>query len=326
MPRRALLLTWSGDSYTPDRVAEGLARRGVEPIRVDTDTFPTELCLSWELSSDPTRRDRVRHAADGPLVGVDLTHVVALWWRRFWRPRLPDDLDPDHAVAAANESITAARGFFRSLPGVIHVNPPDRDLAAEDKLWQLSTARAVGLRCPETLVTNDPDAVRAMYTRRDGRIITKMLTPYSRSMAGDEAFVYTSRVKPDDLEALDGLRLCPMVFQEEIPRLREHRLIWVGGRVLSGAITPGEQSGVDWRPQLDLRWRRSVVPDDVAERVGALMGRLGLVYGALDLIETPDGEWVFLEVNPAGEWGMLELHLDLPIGDAIAAAMLGEPP
>ncbi len=321
MPKSALLLTWSGDAYTPDRVAEGLSRRGVHPIRVDTDLFPTELPLRWSLDGAG-----LAHGGEGPLEGVDLAEVAAVWWRRFWQPRLPDELDPAHAAQCVKESWATLRGLFRTLPGARHVNPPGLEQAAEDKLWQLARARDVGLSCPETLITNDPAAVLAFYERREGRIITKMLTPYSRSMAGDTEFVYTSRVQPEDLDALDGLQLCPMVFQEEVPRVREHRLIWVGGRILSGALPTGEQDGVDWRPQLGLRWERSRVPEEIARGASALMARLGLVYGAFDFIEKPDGSWVFLEVNPAGEWGMLERDLDLPIGDAIAAAMLGEHP
>jgi glutathione synthase/RimK-type ligase-like ATP-grasp enzyme len=52
------------------------------------------------------------------------------------------------------------------------------------------------------------------------------------------------------------------------------------------------------------------------------MAELGLVYGAIDLILTPDGEYVFLEVNPSGEWGMLERDLNYPISDAIAHALI----
>jgi len=55
--------------------------------------------------------------------------------------------------------------------------------------------------------------------------------------------------------------------------------------------------------------------------VRVLMTGLGLVFGALDFIVTPEGEQVFLEVNPSGEWGMLEKFADLPIAAAIAAAL-----
>ena len=52
------------------------------------------------------------------------------------------------------------------------------------------------------------------------------------------------------------------------------------------------------------------------------MLELGLAFGAVDLICTPAGEHVFLEVNPSGEWGMLERDLGLPISEAIAEALL----
>ena len=40
------------------------------------------------------------------------------------------------------------------------------------------------------------------------------------------------------------------------------------------------------------------------------------------MIVTPTGEHVFLEVNPTGEWGMLEAELELPISTALADALL----
>jgi glutathione synthase/RimK-type ligase-like ATP-grasp enzyme len=48
------------------------------------------------------------------------------------------------------------------------------------------------------------------------------------------------------------------------------------------------------------------------------MQALGLSFGAVDFIRTPEGEHVFLEVNPSGEWGMLQRDLGLPIAEAIA--------
>lgn len=315
----ALLLTWSGDSYTPDRIAEGLRRRGVRPVRVDTDLFPTELVLRWSLGPEG-----VRVAGSGPLEGLEADDVVGVWWRKFWAARLPEDLDPEQAAACNREIHATNMGFYPCFTGARHVNNPVSERRAEDKLLQLARAQALGLRCPETLITNDPAAVRALWARHEGRVITKMLTPYSRSMAGDTAFVYTSRVRPEDLAALEGLSLCPMVFQEEIARAREHRVVWSGGQINAGHLVTAGMETADWRADRGLGWARSRVPEAVARRLGALMGDLGLVQGAFDLMETPDGEWVFLEVNPSGEWGMLERDLGLPIGDAIAATLTGD--
>jgi glutathione synthase/RimK-type ligase-like ATP-grasp enzyme len=49
-----------------------------------------------------------------------------------------------------------------------------------------------------------------------------------------------------------------------------------------------------------------------------VMRALGLGFGAVDLVVARDGSHHFLEVNPVGEWGMLERDLGLPIADAIA--------
>ena len=54
------------------------------------------------------------------------------------------------------------------------------------------------------------------------------------------------------------------------------------------------------------------------------MLRLGLRFGAIDMIVTPAGGHVFLEINPTGEWGMLERDLGHPISSAIAHALASD--
>ena len=72
---------------------------------------------------------------------------------------------------------------------------------------------------------------------------------------------------------------------------------------------------MDWEP-----WALDAT---VAERVVALTQALGLVYGGVDLVVSPDGAVTFLEINPCGEWGMLERSLGLPIADALAEILVG---
>jgi glutathione synthase/RimK-type ligase-like ATP-grasp enzyme len=54
------------------------------------------------------------------------------------------------------------------------------------------------------------------------------------------------------------------------------------------------------------------------------MQRFGLNYGAMDVIVTPDGRYVFLEINPAGQYMWIESKLGLPITDALVE-LLSEP-
>jgi glutathione synthase/RimK-type ligase-like ATP-grasp enzyme len=66
-----------------------------------------------------------------------------------------------------------------------------------------------------------------------------------------------------------------------------------------------------------------VLPDSVVAGLRRLMNTLGLVYGAIDLRLTPEGKYVFLEVNPAGQWLFVEQATQQPISDAIAGVLAG---
>ena len=68
--------------------------------------------------------------------------------------------------------------------------------------------------------------------------------------------------------------------------------------------------------------RAHVLPDDVLDKLRQLMSILRLVYGAIDMRLTPDGEYVFLEVNPAGQWQFVEERTAQPITDALASYLL----
>jgi glutathione synthase/RimK-type ligase-like ATP-grasp enzyme len=60
------------------------------------------------------------------------------------------------------------------------------------------------------------------------------------------------------------------------------------------------------------------VPDRVSVLLMKLCAELGLVYAAVDFRLTPEGEYIFLELNPAGQWLFIEQATQMPIGAALA--------
>ena len=157
-------------------------------------------------------------------------------------------------------------------------------------------------------------------------MVAKLLTPLSQSMNATPFFLYTNVVKEEDLLGTESLCHCPMVFQEQVPKQQELRVVYVNGNIFVGALNADTYAAakVDWRkPGVEVgAWQHYQLPDEVIRRLKVFMGRLGLLFGAFDFILTPTGEYVFLEVNPVGEWGMLEKDLDLPIASAIADTLL----
>jgi glutathione synthase/RimK-type ligase-like ATP-grasp enzyme len=324
-PRRdiVLLLTHSADHYTVDRVAQEVSRLGARSLRVDTDGFPSELGLTSALGGEGG--EVVLRTATGEHWGGDIHSV---WLRRLGVPRLDEALEPAWREGCLRESHAAIEGFLDGLSaaGCRFINPLEAERAALNKLRQLRQARALGLEVPRTLVTNDAARVRAFFDQVRGRMVAKMLTPLSQSMDGSQPFVYTSAIGPEHLEALEELRHSPMAFQERIDKALELRVAVVGGRCFAGAINASRsvRGQVDWRRAgpSECHWEPGVLPAEVATRLEQLMAALGLVYGAVDLIVTPEGRHVFLEVNPGGEWGMLERELGLPIAAALAEELV----
>jgi len=324
-----LILTHGADHFVIERVAEALSERGVRSARFDTDRFPLEARLATRIGPDGDAHGLRAGSDQGETAGdeaeLDLARVRAVWARKLWTPRLPDTLEPRVREGCLRESRACLLGWLAALDGVRWVNPLDAATRAENKPRQLRLARAAGLRVPRTLVTNDPAEVRA-FAGEVGEVVAKMLTPLSISMEKAEMFVHTTRLGPADLAALDGLRFAPMVFQELVPKALELRVACVGARTFTGAIDArhSAEGGVDWRLAKpgEARWTEHDLAAPVAAALRRLLDALGLVYGAADLIVTPAGEHVFLEMNPGGEWGMLERDLGLPIGAAIATELL----
>ena len=161
--------------------------------------------------------------------------------------------------------------------------------------------------------------------------MTKMLSSFAVHDEGKELVVFTNPVKPEDLADLSGLNLCPVTFQEMIPKAFELRVTVVGDRIMAASID--SQTSVlalhDWRRdglRMVNEWRPYQLPCEVEERILRLMDYFVLNYGAIDIIVTPDGRHVFLELNPSGEFFWLERTPGLPISQAIADLLLGNAP
>jgi glutathione synthase/RimK-type ligase-like ATP-grasp enzyme len=97
---------------------------------------------------------------------------------------------------------------------------------------------------------------------------------------------------------------------------------------MSAAINSqaSERAAHDWRRdgiRMIQDWQPYELPRGVEEKILRLMDYFVLNYGAIDIIVTPDGRHVFLEINPVGEFFWLERYTGLPIADTIAEVLLG---
>ncbi len=315
-----LLLTHRQDFYTIDKVAAAVQARGGEALRINTDHFPLDAVIELGFEAG-CHRARLHYAGRW----IDAAEVCGVWLRHFSPPFLGDGVAPAFRATCEQESRLVMEGFLAALDTARWLNTLPAVERAEAKLRQLRVAQQTGLRIPATLVTNGADEVPGFFARQSTGMVMKLQTALSHSMDGSGPAFYTTVMKARDLEDLSGLKICPPMFQEQIRKQRELRVVYVAGRCFAASLD-GEQTGSDWRANAapELRWQEDALPQAVESRFVAFMQALQLDFGAADFIRTPDGEHVFLEINPCGEWGMLERDLGLPIADAIAAALLGQ--
>ncbi|MFC4614658.1 MvdC/MvdD family ATP grasp protein [Cellulomonas algicola] len=310
-----LIESHEGDDHLAP-VRTELERRGHDVVVLDSGRYP--LATAVTVAYDD---------GDGPALAVtvdgkehDLTDCRAAWWRRPLPYTLdPSVTDPAAQVFALTESDEGLRGLRALLPAV-WVNDPDADTRASHKAYQLREARRAGLVTPRTVMTNDPDRARAFVaTHGPGR------TVYKSFLAQVSAWRETRVLRPDEVELLDAVRHAPVIFQEYVPGDVDLRVTVVGDAVHAAAIHSARTAyALDFRLELDtVPMEPYALPAPVRDAVVRLMRRLGLVYGAIDLRVRPDGEHVFFEVNPSGQWLFVEERTGLPLTRTFVDVLAG---
>ncbi|XVV10855.1 ATP-grasp ribosomal peptide maturase [Actinoplanes sp. CA-131856] len=307
-----LVLTCAEDS-TADAVIAELVRRDTRVARLDTGDFPTAMRLCATMADGGWAG---RLATDD--TSVELAEVRSVYFRRPTRFRLPAGMSPADEVFAATEARHGFGGLLAALD-VLWVNEPIRQAAAEYKPRQLATAATCGLRTPATLLTNQHLEVVDFAEKIGGPVVCKQLSSLVFSQDGEMRATYTTVIDPATIDPAAFAATAHLV-QEFVPKAYEARVTVVDRTPFAVAIRSSSDAGrVDWRSDYDaLTYERIDVPVAVTEGIGKFLNATGLNYGAFDFVITPDGDWVMLECNPAGQWLWLEQETGAPIAAALA--------
>ncbi len=191
---------------------------------------------------------------------------------------------------------------------MLWVNYPARESDAL-KPRQLHVARRCGLRVPDSLVTNKPDAVREFARCIDGALAGKTLAAALLVESGRLQISYTRRIEPSELDDLAGVDTTLHLFQPFQSKLFEARVTVVGENVFSVAIHANSDAArVDFRSDYDsLDYLHIDPPESVTAGMLAFMKSFGLSFGAFDFAVTPDKEWIMLSATLlalTGDWKM----------------------
>lgn len=301
-----------------EMVLPALRRRGAPVTWWDPGDFPALGTLTAVFTGDGHRL-----VLDTGTERLDLSTVRAVWRRRPNAPAPAGNVTaPSHRRHVVWQAEFLLDGAWELAPARWLPSRRDTERRAHNKIIHMARAAALGFSVPETVFTNDPAELVPFHNRTAGRLIAKQIDSGEFDVDGVDHRTYTTVLTRRHLTSRHRLRYEPVILQPYIPKSVELRVIVVGDRVFAAEIDSqaSHRARDDWRHYDDDRvlYTAHRLPGDLERRCVELVTSLGLTYGAIDLILTPEGAYVFLEINPNGAWGFLEQRAGLPIGDAIA--------
>lgn len=224
----------------------------------------------------------------------------------YARPLAPAPAD-DPRRARREELLAEHVVTWLDVADAAVVNRPRDMHSNSSKPYQAQIIGEVGFAVPTSLVTNDPDEVRAFLADVGDAVF--------KSTSGVRSIV--RRVDADRLAALERVRMLPTQFQQLVEGT-DVRVHVVGDVVFATEI---RSEATDYRyagrDGLEADLAQTELPDEVAELCVLLARRLGLTFVGIDLRRTPDGRYVCFEANPMPGYSYYEANTGQPISSAL---------
>ncbi len=297
-----LIITHKTD-FTADFVVNKLNQRGIAYRRLNCEDL---LLLEFNIKFDADFRYSI----------LDENHYESVWFRRTKLPEIKG-LSNEETIYVSGEIDSFLKNVFSTLPAK-WLSSPASVYEAENKLLQLKTAQRLGFIIPNTLVTNSKVELKKFYQANNQDIIIKPISQTRISYQENPAFIFTNPVSQNLMEQIEQFDLTPCIFQRNIPKEYEIRATVVGEKVFAAAVysQSDDETKVDWRRKR-LEFVETRLPPEIQDLCVQLLKELNLGFGAIDLIKTLGGEYVFLEINPNGQWVWIENQTGQKISKAI---------
>ncbi len=308
---QALLIT-NKDDVTTDFVVRELQKKGISFYRFNTE----EICNSVEVTLDFDKGMYLLFDKNEQQE-YNLLSFTDVYYRR---PELPSydikNLSKGEIAFLQTEVYYVLEGIYRLLADKHWFNNVYSIRDAENKIYQLLLAKQTGFSIPQSIISNSYVSSKAFLDT--GKRIVK---PVHNARILDEEnprIVFTTEInRPLDKNQIE----CSVnYFQEKIEKQCDVRATFVGDKCFAVAI---ESQGmldtrVDWRKgEHILKHTPIELPGQLQDKCRLLMRKLNLNFSAIDFVLDTNGHYIFLEINPNGQWAWVEHLTGLPISNEI---------
>jgi hypothetical protein len=103
---------------------------------------------------------------------------------------------------------------------------------------------------------------------------------------------------------------CVTIYQERVDKVSDVRMVVMGGDVFAFEITQNGEQHFDFRvgfyQENHLKYEAIPVPPSLKKKMLGLMDSLQINLASADFALKADGDWIFLDLNPNGQWLFVE--------------------
>ncbi|TRW27121.1 hypothetical protein FMM05_00270 [Flavobacterium zepuense] len=317
----SILIITNKNDITSDFIVQALSNKDVPFYRLNTDEIGNSIQLSFNIKDNQffifdSKKD----------VSIDLLRIRAVYFRRPEIIVHSQGLSSGEINFIKSELWFTLEALYKILNKAFWINTVDDIRRAENKVYQLLLAQEIGFDIPNTILTNKPESAKKFYDSNDAKCIIKPIKSGLIAAEIEEGVIFTSELELDESKA-ERVAQCPVYLQNLITKTADLRITVVGNKIFGALIHSqvGEESSVDWR-RASHPLKHSVIdiPEDIKQKCLALTKKLNLNFGAIDFILDQNQEYVFLEINPNGQWAWIERQLNFNISDEITSLLVEE--
>lgn len=311
--------------FTTDVVMDWLFSLGFKVNRINGQSLDDKSNLTISISNDKINATIIE--------GNEVPEGDVAWYRRFGRPSIAKKMKEFDFDFESSESIFSTikrdrqvlKGFlFNELEIKEWLNPPE--LVSMNKLKVLKLAAEIGLKIPPTIICTRKSVLLNFFSIHKELILKSISeVPFISNKKSFHTYL-THKIDPKDFEVIPE-NFVPSCFQKLIHKKYELRIFYLDGECYSMAIFSQKDSStkVDFRNYNTKHPNRNVpykLPNEISLKIKELMNVIGLNCGSIDIIKDVNGDYIFLEVNPVGQFGMVSRPCNYYLEKKVAESLI----
>jgi len=300
--------------YSTNCVVDYLNYLGEKVVRIngDDDVYKFESINKYGIY--------FRNTITGEI--INLKEAKACWWRRTGisyrhfidtginKNLLIDGIDITLFTKDRNQyfidEFSALKNYvFNSVYEHCKINL-GKPLFNLNRLIVMDIAEKHGLKTPDYEVIHNGKQLLKAKTELGGAVTKAISNGIYDDIDNHRFYTYTELLEEDFYRDNQKNVFFPSLITGLVKKKIEIRTFYIEGHFFSMAVysQSNEKTKVDFRKYANNRFEPYKLPDEIEEKLKKIFEDLKLNCGSVDLIVDKDGEYIFLEINPVGQYSM----------------------